>query len=1688
MTVLQEVKQHVVDGRVEKDNFKIVYVAPMKALAAEMAASFAKRLGSLGLSVRELTGDMQLTKREIQETQMIITTPEKWDVISRKSNDNSLVQIVKLLIIDEVHLLHEERGPVIEAIVARTIRQVESSQRMIRLVGLSATLPNYKDVASFLRVNEATGLHYFDASYRPVPLKQTFVGVKEKNPFKRISVMNDLAFEKLSGVVRDGEQGMVFVHSRKDTVRTAEALAELAKQNGEEDIFANNRDGESQDEQQRGKRKAGVRSGDTQWAWKEVSKSRNRDLKKLFPMGLGIHHAGMLRSDRNLTEKLFSLGLIKILCCTATLAWGVNLPAHCVVIKGTRVYKAEAGGFVKLGMLDVMQIFGRAGRPQFDTEGEAMILTEHENLNHYLSLLSQQLPIESQFNVHLADNLNAEIVLGTVTNVVEAITWLSYTYLFVRMCRNPIAYGINHLQKLEDASLLKTRRKWIVNAAQTLHDCRMVRFDKESGSLSATGFGRAASHFYIKHETMRIFNENLNGSLSDAGLLHVLCQAVEFEQIRVREEESGELHRLKEECCYLEVRGGGPDNAVGKVSVLFQSFIARAYIVEFSLVSDTAFVADNAGRILRCMFEVALSQEWSSVAKKVLKFGKMLDLRCLPDAHPLRQFGILSHEIMMKLEGANLDLDDMLDMQANEISQLVRHPKMGGVIKNLAHQFPWLTMDYKLQPITREVLRLSIFLEADFQWVDKIHRNAERWWIWVEDPANHHIYHSELWMLEKKDHKDMQTLNFTIPVFEPLPEQYIVHAINDRWLGSVQVMPITFKHLILPEKFPPHSDLLDLQPLAIQALHNKEYEKIFKYSHFNPIQTQIFWTMFHTDKCSLVGAPTGSGKTVAAELAILRVVDKNRSNERAIREWNQTHGADERKKFVKEKVVYIGPMKALVHERVKDWKRRFQDRLKVSIVELTGEASPSPAILHGADILCTTPEKWDGTSRQWHARDYVRATSLIIFDEIHLLGQDRGPILEVIVSRMRYIATQTGRATRLLGLSTALANASDLGDWLGVERSALFNFRPSVRPVPLETHVQGFPGQHYCPRMATMNKPTYTSICTYSRNKPVLVFVASRRQTRLTAQDLISLSNADENPPQFMNMKDLQLQKVLDVVKDSALRDVIPFGIGIHHAGLNGRDRTLVEQLFLTGKIQVLVCTATLAWGVNLPAHLVVIKGTEYYDAKTKRYVDFPITDVLQMMGRAGRPQFDNEGKACVFVHAPKKNFYKKFLYSPFPVESALLQEDILPDHVNAEIAAGTIVHMQDGVDYLTWTFFYRRLLRNPSFYGLEEATPKKVAEFLSEIMENCCEELEESGCIEVERDDHGKPLEIYACTAGRIAAYYYLSHKTISLFSSKLGETEDETAYASAIPVHELLDILCGAEEYEQLPVRHNEDLINSDIAANVRYPPPEYAMDDPHTKAALLFMHHFSRLALPISDYYTDLKSIIDNAVRIIQAMVDVASNGGRLFTALNCMHLMQMLVQARWADDSSILCLPFTERKGVMDRLVSSGLVSLAQVLNSSVDKLQHLLCENGKYQRGALTRKQFVTMVDVFKFYPDMHMVYKMRRTSETTEEGEKEETGVLDITLRRGPKGCQTDDVYSPKYPKKMRELWWIVLGDATCGDLLATKRVNVNGKVARTSLTFDLPEEAGDYTYYLYLISGTYMGLDQQLPVHVTQE
>ncbi|RKP34950.1 Sec63 Brl domain-containing protein, partial [Dimargaris cristalligena] len=657
---------------VDREAMKIVYVAPMKALAAEIVQKMGRRLKWLGIQVREFTGDMQLTKAEVSATQVIVTTPEKWDVVTRKgTGDGDLVKKVRLLIIDEVHLLHEDRGSVIESIVARTLRQVETSQSMIRIVGLSATLPNFLDVAQFLRVNLHEGLFFFDGGFRPVPLEQRFLGVKGKpNSPTSNNNLNRCCYQIAADLIRQGHQVMVFVHARKETVKTAQYLRNKATEEGTITDF------EAVDHPQFGLYQ------------KEVGKSNNRELRELFSFGFAIHHAGMLRSDRNLVEKLFAEGLVRVLCCTATLAWGVNLPAYAVIIKGTQVYDAEKGKFTDLSILDVLQIFGRAGRPQYESQGVGHILTTHDRLAHYVGAITQQHPIESCFARNLADNLNAEVALGTVTNVDEAVVWLSYTFLYVRMRKNPLAYGMSLAEVLQDPLLGKRRVDLVTQSAKLLHRLQMVLFHSETGYLAPKDLGRIASAYYIQHATVETINQFLRPRMTEADSLALLSLSSEFSQIKVREVEAKELDVLLHHECYCAVKGGA-DTSYGKVNILLQAAISRASVQDFALISEMAYVRQNASRVLRALFEIAVNRGWGPTAAVLLALNQCVEKQMWPFEHPLAQFSpILPYETIQKLEkvGHAKSIAAMRDMEPGELGQLVRHAKMGEKLYRCCYQ------------------------------------------------------------------------------------------------------------------------------------------------------------------------------------------------------------------------------------------------------------------------------------------------------------------------------------------------------------------------------------------------------------------------------------------------------------------------------------------------------------------------------------------------------------------------------------------------------------------------------------------------------------------------------------------------------------------------------------------------------------------------------------------------------------------------------------------------------------------------------------------------------------------------------------------------------------------------------------------------------------------------------------------
>ena len=210
------------------------------------------------------------------------------------------------------------------------------------------------------------------------------------------------------------------------------------------------------------------------------------------------------------------------------------------------------------------------------------------------------------------------------------------------------------------------------------------------------------------------------------------------------------------------------------------------------------------------------------------------------------------------------------------------------------------------------------------------------------------------------------------------------------------------------------------------------------------------------------------------------------------------------------KAVYVAPLKALARDLLRDWTPKFR-AIGLSVEELTGDSAPDQRALKKADVLITTPEKWDVT-RQFQKRDYARHAALMILDEVHLLGEDRGPVLKRwFLEPGILLTTRVVPRWRPAHLARLCERPRPRPRGSVVSREHVFNFRASVRPVAMEAHIQGFTGKHYCPRMATMNKPCYAALREHASGRPALIFVASRRQTRLTALDLIALAAQDDD-------------------------------------------------------------------------------------------------------------------------------------------------------------------------------------------------------------------------------------------------------------------------------------------------------------------------------------------------------------------------------------------------------------------------------------------------------------------------------------------------------------------------------------------------------------------------------------------------
>ncbi|XP_064072745.1 probable ATP-dependent DNA helicase HFM1 [Vanessa tameamea] len=735
-----------------------------------------------------------------------------------------------------------------------------------------------------------------------------------------------------------------------------------------------------------------------------------------------------------------------------------------------------------------------------------------------------------------------------------------------------------------------------------------------------------------------------------------------------------------------------------------------------------------------------------------------------------------------------------------------------------------------------------------------------------------------------------------------------------------------------------------------------KYRHVFSYPYFNLVQSSVIEDALYTDKSMVVCAPTGSGKTVIFEMAIVHLLmeleDKNYTDD-----------------F---KIIYMAPVKALCTERLSEWYPKF-NKLGLLCIEVTGDTDVEFPQLKPYRIIITTPEKWDMLTRRWKDhRSVVEVIKLFLIDEVHILNDEiRGPVLEAVVSRMKTIESSAQSAHRLeklkaqyegtnsissvsaakirfVAISATVSNPDDVATWLGTanRQAVYYKFGDECRPVKLKRIVEGYPcadGTSIFKFDIVLNYKLWPIIQKYHAGKPTLIFCNTRKSVVLTAETL-----AKEITVSFSSEQKMKLTALASTIKTKKIQSLILCGVGCHHAGLLFEERMNIEHAFRNRDLPILITTTTLAMGVNLPAHLVIIKNTQQY--VNGAYQEYSISTILQMVGRAGRPQYDTEATAVIMTRLQDKSRYQALVGGSEPLQSYLHKR--LAENLNSEAALGTVCDVAQCVQWLNSTFLSVRAARDPKRYlGLPQAAPAhQISKKIEELCVKAMNGLVSAGLITM---DEASCIE--STEAGRLMSVYYLDLGTMKLIM-KLEGTES---------LERLLWLVCESHELSDMHLRVDERrclnaLNRNNAAATIRFP-MKGKINSRQMKLNCIIQAVLGCLPIPDPSLNQEAMKIIRIADRVCKCLVsyvtrsNLISQNPRFFaTILNSLILAKCISAQLWENS------PYVSRqlKGIGPTfsalLASAGKVNFMILEESHPRDLERIM--NKAPPAGNIMRKQ------------------------------------------------------------------------------------------------------------------------------------
>jgi replicative superfamily II helicase len=684
-----------------------------------------------------------------------------------------------------------------------------------------------------------------------------------------------------------------------------------------------------------------------------------------------------------------------------------------------------------------------------------------------------------------------------------------------------------------------------------------------------------------------------------------------------------------------------------------------------------------------------------------------------------------------------------------------------------------------------------------------------------------------------------------------------------------------------------------------------EFADAFSFDEFNDMQREALPAIVDGDENVVASAPTASGKTALAELAICKTLAEGGT------------------------ALFIAPMRALTNEKEDEWER-FED-LGYSVYVVTGERDLNPRRARHADILVMTPEKADSATRKHDTPRYsfIADVDCCVIDEVHLLDSDRrGSVLEVTVSRLRRLCDP-----RVVALSATMPNVEDVAAWLDAPPEATFQFGDDYRPVDLNAGVKTY--THGDNAFADKYRRLYRSLDLVEPHirdgGQALVFVSSRQDTVQAAKK--ARDEVGERDIPVGARGDYDFHTETKQLENDTLRKSVLDGVAFHHAGLSKNDKDLIEEWFRQDRIKILFSTSTLAWGVNLPARCVVIRDTKLHDP-LEGEVDMSPLDVLQMLGRAGRPGYDDVGYGWVVCDRSDADKYRRLLREGKEIESRLAgvpdssgsggrrrnADGDLDAHLNAEIAMGTIQDLDDVMEWLETTFYYVRAQSKPTEYDFENLRDRVRTEL---------DRLVERGFVETDAN-----LGVEATGLGLLASKFYLRLATAERFH--------DLATRDSITTDAILETVASATEFDSVSARQSErDAVEAVLTG-------QHTGDLDHGPRKVLAILRSSMTGSTPAELRSDAWVIRQNALRLVSALRSFLDRFADPHAA-NLARRVEARVENGVSDDAVGLTAVDGVGSGRASKLASEGIETPGDVVDAGVPGLADAGLSEGVAER-------------------------------------------------------------------------------------------------------------------------------------------